>query len=202
MMLYLIRHGETAANRDGIGLGRDDPPLTEKGIQQASALGSSLARAPIGRILVSPLRRTVRTAELVAGERSIPLERRSELVELDVGVTEGLPFSEIRERFGDFLAKWQGDECASVPMPGGESLDDVAARVAPVIAEARAWEGDALAIVSHNFVLRVILCRLLGIPLRNFRAMPLGLASLTTITLDSGRVNVRALNDRCHLDYA
>jgi broad specificity phosphatase PhoE len=200
MILYLIRHGQTASNRDGLGLGRDDVPLTEEGVRQAAALGSRLAEEPLDRILVSPLRRAVRTAELVAGERGIALEVRDELIELDVGLTEGLPFPEIRERYGDFLSQWQSDDCASVRMPGGESLDDVASRVRPLLAELREAPEQALAVVSHNFVLRVMLCELLTAPARQFRAMPLGLASVTTVILERGRVNVRSLNDRCHLE--
>jgi broad specificity phosphatase PhoE len=171
-------------------------------VEQATALGARLSSTPINRVLVSPLQRAVRTAELVAGERDIPLERREELLELDVGVTEGLPFSEIRERFGDFLAHWQGEECASTRMPGGESLDDVGQRVAPLVEEIRGSTEEGLAVVSHNFVLRVMLCELLGVPHRQFRAMPLGLASLSTVLIERGRVNIRCLNDRCHLEHA
>jgi broad specificity phosphatase PhoE len=200
MILYLIRHGETSHNRDGLGLGRADVPLTARGLEQAAAVGARLADEPLDYILASPLQRAWRTAELVAGERGILIERRDELTELDVGETEGLPFPAIREQFGDFLSHWQGEGCASTRMPGGESLEDVAERVEPLLESL--WERDeaGLAIVSHNFVLRVVLCRFLGIPLRQFRAMPLGLASITTVLLDRGRVSVRSLNDRCHLE--
>ncbi len=202
MILYLIRHGETASNRDGLGLGRGDVPLTDAGLQQAAALGARLAGEPLDRVLVSPLRRARRTAALIVGERGIPVEVRDELIELDVGETEGLSFPVIRERYGDFLAHWQGDDSATVRMPGGESLDDVARRIAPLVDEIPAWPDAAVAIVSHNFVLRLMLCRLLGVPAQRFRATPLGLASLTTVILERGRVSIRALNDRCHLETA
>jgi broad specificity phosphatase PhoE len=87
-------------------------------------------------------------------------------------------------------------------MPDGESLEDVAVRVRPLVQELREWPGESLAVVSHNFVLRIILCELLGVPIRQFRAMPLGLASLSTVIFERGRVNVRVLNDRCHLENA
>lgn len=200
MNLYLIRHGQTASNRDGLGLGRDDVPLTEEGLRQASALGARMTAEPLDRVLVSPLRRARQTAELVVGERDIPVEVRDELIELDVGETEGLAFAVIRERFGDFLARWQGDHPGPVRMPGGESLDDVAGRVAPLVAELRNSAESSLGLVSHNFVLRLVVCALLEVPAANFRAMPMSLASVTTIVLERGRVSVRSLNDRCHLE--
>ena len=200
MNLYLIRHGQTASNRDGLGLGRDDIALTAEGLRQAGALGARMAAEPLDRVLVSPLRRARQTAELIVGERDIPMEVRDELIELDVGETEGLTFAVIRERFGDFLARWQGDHPGPVRMPGGESLDDVAERVAPLVAELRDSPDSALALVSHNFVLRLVLCAVLGVPPENFRAMPIGLASLSTVVLERGRVSVRSLNDRCHLE--
>ena len=200
MNLFLIRHGQTASNRDGLGLGRDDIPLTSEGIRQAAALGVRMAGEPLDAVLVSPLRRARQTAELIVGERSIPIEVREELIELDVGETEGLTFAVIRERYGDFLGRWQGDDPASVRMPGGESLDDVAQRIAPLMAELRERSGAAVAVVSHNFVLRLALCGLLGVPPAEFHAMPLGLASLTSVVLERGRVSIRSLNERCHLE--
>lgn len=200
MILYLIRHGETASNRDGVGLGRGDLPLTDEGIRQAAALGTRLSGVALDRVLASPLQRALHTAELSVGERGTPIEVRDELIELDVGETEGLPFTVIREQYGEFLAQWQADDPSNARMPGGESLDDVAGRVSPVIEELRNSTDEAVAVVSHNFVVRVMLCGLLGVPLREFRAMPVGLASLTTVVLERGRVSVRALNDRCHLE--
>ena len=197
--LYLIRHGETAHNRDGLGLGRDDVPLTLVGERQASVLGLRLADVPIDRVFSSPLGRARQTAEAVVGGRGIPIEIRDELIEMDVGKSDGLTIVEVQKRFPEFLDLWRSDDCAAVKMPGGESLADIAERIGPFLTELRETPDQAVAVVSHNFVLKVMLCRLLDLELSKFRGLTVDVASLTTVSLRDGRVNVRALNDSCHL---
>ena len=199
MNLYLIRHGQTARNRDGLGLGWDDVPLTPLGELQVSALGRRLAAVPLDRVFSSPLGRALQTAEALIGGHGIPIEIREELTEMDVGECEGLTFAEMQERFPEFLTAWRSESAAAVRMPGGESLADVAERVDPFLAELRETSAQSVAVVSHNFVLKVILCRLLQLDLLKFRGLTVDVASLTTLSLRDGRVYVRALNDSCHL---
>lgn len=199
MILYLIRHGETASNRDRLGLGRADVPLTETGERQAAAIGARLAREPIERILVSPLGRAVATANAVRGERPIELEVREELLELDVGVTEGMTFPDMRAQHPEFFAAWAGADGADTVMPGGESLRHVYDRVAPLIGELRAAPEAVLAVVSHNFVTRVAICLLLGLELDAWRTFSTDVASICSFELRDGRAIARALNDTCHL---
>ena len=201
MRLHLVRHGETAHNRDGLGLGRADAPLTEHGRRQAEAAVERLAREPLARVLTSPLGRAEAIARPLAERAGAPLEVRAELIELDVGETEGLPLAEIAERFPAFVAAWRGPDAATAEMPGGESLAQLAARLEPLAAELSALpdDGDDVAVVSHNFVLRLLVCRLLGLEPAAFRAFALDLASLSTLSLRRGRAVVERLNDRCHL---
>ena len=198
MIVYLARHGETAHNRDGLGLGRADVPLTERGRCQAEAVAAELATRPITRVLSSPLTRALEMAKLIATVHSLEVEIRPELAELDVGDTEGVPILELRAKYADFLAEWLGPNVAAVRMPGGESLEDLAVRLRPLLAELRGGDSRA-AIVSHNFVIKVFICEALGIPLAQFRGLTIDLASLSTLTLGDRRVSVGSLNDRCHL---
>lgn len=200
MRLYLVRHGETAYNRDGLGLGRADALLTDRGLRQTAAAVERLAAEPLDRILTSPLTRAAAIARGLAERTGAPLEVRDELTELDVGETEGLPFREMRERFPGFIEAWRAPDPAGVVMPGGESLAQVAARLEPLVAELRALPEDgAVAAVSHNFVLRLLICRLLGLEIAAFRAFAVDLASLSTLSLRAGQTSLRTLNDRCHL---
>jgi broad specificity phosphatase PhoE len=199
VILYLIRHGQTAHNRDALGLGRADVPLTAFGVRQAEALGARLAGEPINHIFASPLGRAQETARAVAAFQDAAVEVRDELIEMDVGETEGLTFPEMHERHPEFLKLWASDDCADAVMPGGESLRDVAKRLDPFIEELRLLPDERIAIVTHNFVIKVLFCRLLGLDLHHFREISIDLASITTITLHGSRVNVRALNDCCHL---
>ena len=200
MIVYLVRHAETAYNRDGRGQGRTDVPLTPFGESQAAAVGRRLAGSPIDRVLCSPLLRARQTALAIAGERPGLVEPREALIEMDVGATDGMALPQLRTVYPEFMARWSGVDCASERMPGGgESLQDVAERLGPLMAELRRSEDQALAVVSHNFTLKVLLCGLLGVELAKFRALTVDLASLTTLSLREGRVSVRAMNDRCHL---
>lgn len=198
--IHLVRHGETAFNRDGRGLGRGDVPLTELGERQAQAVGAAFAVTPVTRILSSPLARARRVAEAVSAATAVTVEICEALTELDVGDTEGLDFARMRASFPEFIREWSGPHAVDAPLPGGESLRDVQARIVPVVAGIRASaEGDVV-VVSHNFVLKAMLCELLEVPLENFRAFQVDLASITVVSVRHGRVAVRRLNDVCHLD--
>ncbi|MBE0610720.1 MAG: histidine phosphatase family protein [Dehalococcoidia bacterium] len=198
--LHLVRHGETAFNRDGKGLGRADVPLTELGERQAQAVGAVFAGSPLVSILSSPLVRASEVAGAISAVTGVPVEIREALTEMDVGETEGLDFADMRARFPEFIQLWSGPHAVDTPLPGGESLRDVAGRLGPILAELRSFEAGDVVLVSHNFVLKALLCALLEVPLENFRAFQMDLASITAVTLRNGRVAVRRLNDVCHLD--
>jgi len=199
MLIYLVRHGETEYNQRGLGLGRADVSLTPFGERQVKALGARLASAPIDRIYTSPLARCVTTAAEVAGGRDIELERRDELIELDVGETEGLAFAQMREKYPEFLTAWAGPEGVSMPMPSGESLRDLEGRLIPFAQHLVKSPAETVAVVSHNFVTRILLTHLLGLDISAFRSLNVDLASLTTVTIRNQRAAIRSLNDCCHL---
>jgi broad specificity phosphatase PhoE len=193
--IYLVRHGETAHNRDGIGLGRLDAPLTALGLAQAAAAGARLRNLQPQRVFSSPLAR----AAAVAGSIGVTVEFNDSLTEMDVGETEGLAFPVMRERFGPFLADWAGPTGHLVRMPGGESIEDVRERLVPLLAMVRSLDTEAVAVVSHNFVLRVALCELLELGVSAFRTFTVDLASVTCVSWNRGRASLAYLNDTCHL---
>lgn len=200
MNLYLVRHGETAHNRDGVGLGRRDEALTSLGRAQAAAVAGRFAAVKLDQVLASPLSRASDTARAIAAGKGLSVEVRDELIEMDVGLTEGMAFPAVREQFPEFVAGWAGPEVAKAVMPGGESLEDVASRLAPLIRYLHESSPDSdVAVVSHNFVVKVLLCSLLNVELSSFRAFEIGLASVSTLFLRGARVNVVGLNDTCHL---
>ena len=200
MNLYLVRHGETAHNRDGVGLGRRDEALTSLGRAQAAAVAGRFAAVKLDQVLASPLSRASDSARAIAAGKGLSVEVRDELIEMDVGLTEGMAFPAVREQFPEFVAGWAGPEVAKAVMPGGESLADVASRLAPLIRYLHeSSPGSDVAVVSHNFVVKVLLCSLLNVELSSFRAFEIGLASVSTLFLRGARVNVVGLNDTCHL---
>jgi broad specificity phosphatase PhoE len=206
MHVILVRHGETAANRDRITLGRSDPPLTELGLRQAEHLADSIV-ADIARglqvdaIYASPLSRTRRTAETLASRLHLTVIETPDLIEMDVGETEGLPAAELRQRFPEFMKVWMSREAGETQMPGGESLSDVQARAWPIVERFRAEHSPEAAVVavSHNFVIRTVVCKALAVDLAEFRRFEQDLASITRIEFRGPRTLVTSLNETCHL---
>lgn len=199
MSVFLVRHGETAFNRDGQGLGREDVALTELGHAQAAAVASRLAGHGVRRVLSSPLRRARDVAEAIAGQHVLAVESFDALAELDIGQTEGMDFAEMRRRFPEFLAAWAGPDGWRARMPGGESIEDLAARLVPIHHMLLAETTGDTVVVSHNFVLRTLLCMLLGIEIASWRSFQVDLASTSCVHVRNGRVGVGFVNDRCHL---
>lgn len=202
MRILLARHGETPWNAEGRYQGQRDIALSEVGEGQARMLGQRLAGVPIHRAVSSPLSRARRTAELALGEaRAAQLQLDQGLQEIAHGDWEGLLAAEIRERDPNRLRAWR-EAPETVQMPGGgESLVEVLDRAWPAFA--RACEGlgedDTLLVVAHDAVNRVILARVLGLPLSrlwSFRQAP------TTINLLEGptanALEVVRLNDCNH----
>ena len=100
--IILVRHGETALTSQGRYSGRGDVPLSDQGEAQAMAAGGRVAgiSRDVTAVLTSPLRRCVRTAELIAAEvGGIPVTVVDDLIECDFGEWEGLTFAEAQERW-------------------------------------------------------------------------------------------------------
>ena len=150
--LWLARHGETDWSRSGQHTSRTDLPLTEIGRTQAMALGARLRDRPFALVLTSPLMRAADTAR-IAGFGDV-LAVDDDLREWDYGEFEGRKTDEIRVQFPGWSI-WRG------PWPGGETIDQVAARADRVVARVRAIDGDVLAF-SHGHLLRVLAARWLG----------------------------------------
>ena len=201
MKILLARHGETAWNAEGRYQGQEDIALSPVGEAQARALGERLRDVRIDRAVASPLKRAFRTAELALGDaRRGLLATDPGLMEIAHGEWEGLLASEIRERDGDRLHAWRHAP-HEVLMPEGESLQHVLDRAWPALRRATdgLGEDDTLLVVAHDAVNRVLLCRILGIPLAKlwgFRQAP------TTLNLLEGpdveHLEVTRLNDCSH----
>ena len=201
MRVLLVRHGETAWNAEGRYQGQSDIALSPVGEAQAQALGARLRDVRIDRAVVSPLSRALRTAELALGEaRAAMLSTDAGFQEIAHGDWEGLLTHEIHARDGERLRAWR-EAPHEVLMPQGESLQHVQDRAWPALAHA--CDGlaadDSLLVVAHDAVNRVLLCRILGLPLANlwrFRQAPTTLNLLEGSDVD--HLDVVRLNDCTH----
>ena len=197
MQLTLIRHGETIWNLEKRVQGLTDIELNETGIDQARKLALSLQDFPIDTIYSSPLKRAFQTAEIINRFHRKDIRVEPGLMEMDQGEFEGLTFQELLAREKDFIRKWIADP-ESVRMPGGESLAELQNRAWPPVEKLLAAGQNAL-IVSHNFTIAAILCRLRNIRLSEFRSTCVDNASRTHIRIEEGEVRIEAINDSRHL---
>ena len=147
--LFIVRHGETEWSLSGQHTGRTDLPLTEHGREQALAVRDKLAGERFSLVLSSPLQRAVDTCTLAGfGDQ---MQLCDDLHEWDYGDYEGLTTPQIRERDPNWDL-WH-DGC-----PGGESPEQVGARLDRVLARVASVDGDARA-VAHGHSLRVLTAR-------------------------------------------
>jgi len=203
MNLLIVRHGETTWNREGRYQGRTDVPLSDEGEAQAHALGKRLAGMPITIALTSPLARTRRTAEAVLGDRKVALEPEAALIEISHGKWEGQLASDIEHSHAEMFGTWRTRPDRHVPAgPDAETLGDVEERAWPVLVRtcARLGADETALIVAHDAVNRVLLCRVLGLPLTRvwtFRQSPASLNVLSGASL--AELQVVRLNDAEHV---
>ena len=151
--VYLIRHGETAWSLSGQHTGTTDIPLTENGRRVAKLLQPVLTKETFTLVLTSPLQRARETCALAGLGESAKIER--DLMEWNYGEYEGLTSQQIHTTRPGWMVFTDG-------CPGGESPDQVGARVDRVIAKVRAVEGH-VALFAHGHVLRALAARWLGL---------------------------------------
>lgn len=197
MELILIRHGETVWNKEGRVQGFSDTDLSDVGLHHARQLALSLKDHQIHSIFSSPLIRAQKTARIINQYHNVPLCLESGLMEMDQGDFEGLSYQELMAREKDFLRKWISDP-ASVKMPNGESFIELQARAWKVI-EGIIIKSDNALIVSHNFTIASILCKIKNISLSEFRSVHVDTASKTIVRFRDRSASIELFNDRTHL---
>ena len=188
--IYLVRHGDTEWSRSGQHTGRTDIPLTDSGRRQAVELGERLRRHEFELVLTSPMSRAAETARIAGfGDAA----RVDDLHEWDYGEFEGRTTDEIRESIPGWSI-WQG------PWPGGETAEQVGARVDRVIARCLdpAIRGDSL-LFAHGHVLRVLTARWLGQSPSMGGRYALGTATIGILGWERSNRVIETWNEACHL---
>jgi broad specificity phosphatase PhoE len=183
MQIVLLRHGATDWNLQGRCQGSSDRRLNEVGVRQAEQIATQLSNETIHAIYSSSLERARQTAQLVSRPHHLPVIIEEDVRELDHGELEGLTFNEIKEKFSEFLVGWR-TEPAELQVPGGERLADVAQRAWHALTRIaqRHRFNDTVVVVSHNFPILGIVCRLTGTDLNNYRSFHLDPCGVTRIT--------------------
>jgi broad specificity phosphatase PhoE len=208
MLLYLIRHAQTASSQIDAFNGQHELPLTERGRAQAKALGSRLTSVNFSAVYRSPLDRTRETGALVAPAFASQMMILPGLTEIDYGEWEGLSSQEAELKWPAEFIAWREDAEHHAPI-GGETARRVADRALAALESIRvrheesadaSLTGPVLA-VSHKATLRILACALLGAPLGNYRkSLGQDECALNLIELHKTKAPfIRLWNDTSHL---
>ncbi|MFH1847708.1 MAG: histidine phosphatase family protein [Candidatus Omnitrophota bacterium] len=162
MNLYIVRHGETAWNRQNRFQGSSDLSLSGRGRAQIKELAGRLkAGINIKRIYSSPLKRAYQTADIISKRLGIPVKRRSGLREISLGAWEGRTPREIDRLYNNEYQKWLKLGPSKARIPKAEPLGRFNERVVKAITgiAGSGQKGDAV-IVTHGGVIASFLAYL------------------------------------------
>lgn len=194
--LALVRHGETVWHDENRYAGTTEVALSPRGHEQAEGLAAWARSAGLAAIWVSPLSRARATAAPAARVSGLELRVDRRLRELDFGRGEGLTLREMEERFPRELRQFRADPVAH-HLPGGEDPREAAERVIACWYDiARAYPDGRVLIVMHTTAQRLALCRLIGVPLCEYRRVFPSVihCAITEIRLEDGRASVLRFN--------
>jgi broad specificity phosphatase PhoE len=175
--LFLIRHGETEWSRTGQHTSVTDLPLTRAGEKQATRLIGRLDPAGFGLILSSPRRRALHTAELAGftGDHEPAVD--PDLAEWSYGAYEGLTRAQIEENDPGWTI-WTHQT------PGGETAEQVVARLRRLMDRVEAAGVERAICFSHGHALRALTTVWLGLDIRRGAQFPLDTATLCVLGED------------------
>lgn len=194
--LWLVRHGETPWNSEGRALGQSDPPLSELGVRQAELLARRLQRVAFDEVYASDLTRARYTARLALPASEIRLEPR--LREISLGEWEGKRWETLAGRDKAALQAWRQDPYRE-RAPGGESYEDLLARVSAWLAELPA--SGRVAAFAHGGTIRCTLYRFTGLPSAATWRFRVDTGSITRVLLSEQGTIIEAVNDTAHLGF-
>jgi probable phosphoglycerate mutase len=167
--LLLVRHGRTDWHSPNRYTGRSEIGVDEVGAAQAATLGRWSRGAALTGLYSSPMVRTLATAQPVSEATGLPVERRKPLREIDFGVAEGHTVQEMSDIDAAAVEAFLADPVTG-HWPGGDDPELRATAAAADLAEiASTNPGGRVLVVTHSTLLRLVLCRLLGIPLSRYR---------------------------------
>lgn len=197
--IYLIRHGETDHNADGIISGAMGIPLNSVGKQQASTVGrffKSISTNYIRKIFTSPIKRAVETANIISlyqtpQQIEYPVDiscafNNVEIVhglaEVEYGIIEGLSFG--KEQAKKAFEAYYND--LTTPFPYGESVIELHYRVITAIKSimSKLDDGEKAVIVTHHDIIRVIVAFYLCVPPDDYRHTTFANGSISLIEED------------------
>lgn len=197
--IYLIRHGETDYNQQGIVQGRGvDSSLNSIGRAQAQSFFERYQHTGFEKIYISHLRRTAETVARFL-EMGIPVEKHTGLDEISWGVHEGKSDQESFRLFYQVLHEWQNGNI-TLAIQDGESPVQVQERQRVFLAKLLQDPEQRVLICSHGRAMRILLCTMLNEPLHKMDTFPHQNVCLYKLSYRDGSFMLEIINDTAHLN--
>lgn len=199
MKIYLLRHGETAFNAQGMVQGRGiDAPLNHKGEQQALAFFNYYKHLPFDHVYTSALMRTSQTIKNFK-KLGIPYTALSGLDEISWGVYEGKPFAtQFQTAYEHLLNSWKNG-LLHVKAPEGESPLEVWTRQIPVVSHWLASNHKQILVCMHGRAMRILLSLICQTPLAQMDVYTHTNTGLYVLDFNSFPAIIELKNDISHL---
>lgn len=199
--LVLVRHGEPEAATRGRCYGKLDVPLSAGGREQVERAAARLSCLPLRAVYASPRLRARESAEIIAASRTLDVRIEEGVCEIDFGLFEGLTYDEIARGFPDEYRAWM-ERPTEVEFPGGESFARMRERVESSAAKlCAAHTGEALAIVAHGGVNRIILAAALHMNAPDIFRLEQSYAGVSVIDYYDQTPVVRCVNATSDLSW-
>ena len=198
--LYIVRHGQTDLNKQGIVQGRGrNTDLNDEGRHQAQLFHDAYKNVPFDKIYISELKRTQQSIQPFIDD-GLSFEKLSGLDELAWGVLEGQPSTpENKAAFMKLMRDWLDGNLDS-KFEGGESPNEVKARQLEALKVIMSHpEEKTILICMHGRALRLFLCILQNLPLTEMENFPHQNLVLYKVTWDGNKYEVVDFNNAQHL---
>ncbi|MFZ7186523.1 histidine phosphatase family protein [Avibacterium avium] len=172
LTFYLVRHGRTVWNEQGLLQGQGDSPLIAEGIEGAIKTGEHLANVPFVAAYSSLLKRAMDTTQYIIGERNIPFFQHKGLNEHFFGSWEGVLVDSIRQS-EEFQQMTKDPANYQAKSNGGETFAELAERAMQAVYDIiNVHNKGNILLVSHGHTLRLLLALFDGSTWQNHRENP------------------------------
>ena len=200
LRLLLLRHGETAWNRERRYQGWTDTPLSPEGLVQAEAAARELKEHAFAAVYASPLRRARDTAAAIAAPHGLEVETDPAFRELAFGEWEGLTLDEARVRDAALYEGWARTPHLFSP-PGGESLAQARDRVLTGLERLRTGHpNDVVCLVAHGIPVRILILEALGLGLDRIWSLHSAPTGISELEFRDDWTALHRMNTLVHLD--
>ena len=200
--IYLVRHGETEANREFRFQGCTDRPLTQDGLKQAECLARRLKDIPFDCIYSSPLPRAWNTAKIINQYHNLPLTPDPALLEVCGGLFEGERLDVVKANWPEALRIWNEEYWKFVGPGMEEGVDDKYRQLQKALARiVRNHPGQTVLLSAHGCIQRAFNCIIKGWPAQRQGEFPWGFnCSYSAAEFEpDGTIRPLAINEAGHL---